>query len=178
MTSFYIASPFIATYQIKELNLPYTFIMLVNFGTSLLRMFLTLRMGKYGDRYGMAKVLKYAFAALGVQYLILAFTMQSNAYAMTIIGALCSAAAWSFIGIGMFGIQLEFLERDKRIIQLTFMSAISGVLCFFCFMGWSKNLNRITKDRDFNWNSFNLCITSAIFNRFYYDYSYSPLHEI
>lgn len=66
MTSFYIASPFIVTYQIKELNLPYTFIMIVNFSTSLLRMFLTLRIGKYGDRYGMAKVLKYAFAALGV----------------------------------------------------------------------------------------------------------------
>ncbi len=130
MTSFYIAAPFIATYQIKELNLPYTFIMLVNFGSCLFRMFLTLRMGKYGDRYGMARVLKYAFAALGIQYLILALTIPSNAYVMTIIGAICSAAAWSFIGIGMFGIQLEFLERDKRIMQLTLMSAISGVFGF------------------------------------------------
>jgi Na+/melibiose symporter-like transporter len=130
MTSFYIAAPFIATYQIKELNIPYTFIMIVNFGACLFRMFLTLRMGKCGDRYGMAKVLKYAFAALGVQYLILALTMPNNAYIMTIIGTLCAAAAWSFIGIGMFGIQLEFLDRDKRIMQLTLMSAISGVYGF------------------------------------------------
>lgn len=145
MTSFYIASPFIATYQIKELNLPYTFIMVVNFGTSLLRMLLTLRMGKFGDRYGMAKVLKYAFAALGVQYLILAFTIPGNAYAMTIIGALCSAAAWSFIGIGMFGIQLEFLERDKRIMQLTLMSAISGVYGFFVSWVGAKILTALQR---------------------------------
>lgn len=140
MTSFYIAAPFIATYQIRELNLPYTFIMIVNFGSCLFRMFLTLRMGKFGDRYGMAKVLKYAFAALGVQYIILAFTIPSNAYLMTIIGALFSAAAWSFIGIGMFGIQLEFLERDKRITQLTLMSAISGVFGFFVTWIGSKIL--------------------------------------
>lgn len=131
MTSFYIACPFIATYQIKELNLPYTFLMLVNFGSCLFRMFLTLRMGKLGDRYGMARMLKYAFAALGIQYLILVLTVPGNAYGMTIIGALFSAAAWSFIGIGMFGIQLELLDRDKRITQLTLVSSISGVFGFF-----------------------------------------------
>lgn len=71
--------------------------------------------------------------------------MPSNAYAMTIIGALCSAAAWFFIGIGMFGIQLEFFERDKGIMQLTFMSAISGVYGFFVSWVGAKILTALQR---------------------------------
>ncbi len=45
--------------------------------------------------------------------------------------AFFSACGWSFIGIGLFGIQLEFLEEKKRMIQLSLLSSISGVYGFF-----------------------------------------------
>lgn len=130
MTCFYIASPFNASYQIKELALPYTFIMVIGFLSNLGRIYLTPKIGKLADRYGMAKILKYVMFSLGISYLIIAFTVPGNAYVMTIIGTVFSALGWTFIGPGLFGLQLEFLNKDKRVIQLTILSSLSGVYGF------------------------------------------------
>ena len=37
---------------------------------------------------------------------------------------------WSFAGIGLFGIQLELLNEEKRTLQLSILSAIGGVYGF------------------------------------------------
>lgn len=130
MTSLYIANPFNASYQIKELNLPYTYIMVVGFLANILRISITPKVGKLGDKYGMARVLKYALSALGMYYLIMAFTVPGNARIMTVIGTLFSAVGWSFIGIGLFGVQLDFLSREHRMSQLTILLSISGAYGF------------------------------------------------
>lgn len=141
MTCFYIASPFNASYQIKELALPYTFIMVIGFLANLVRIYLTPKIGKIADKYGMAKILKYVMFALGVSYLVTAFTVPSNAYVMVIIGTTFSALGWTFIGPGLFGVQLEFLNKDKRVIQLTILSSLSGVYGFAVSYVGSRILN-------------------------------------
>lgn len=141
MTSFYIAAPFNASYQIKELGLSYTFIMVVGFVSNLYRISITPRIGRLGDRYGMARVLKHALLSLGIYYVLMAFTIPKNAYAMIVIGAIFSATAWSFIGIGLFGIQLDFLSRDRRMPQLTILLSISGAYGFFISLAGGKILD-------------------------------------
>ncbi|PHV71889.1 MFS transporter [Sporanaerobium hydrogeniformans] len=131
MLSFYIALPFNASYQIKELQLPYTFIMMVGFLSNMMRVCLTPKLGKLADTYGMARILKYVLFALGISQLMIACTVPSNAYRMTIISTFFAALGWTFIGPGLFGIQLEFLEKDKRVIQLTILSSLSGMFGFF-----------------------------------------------
>lgn len=37
---------------------------------------------------------------------------------------------WSFAGIGLFGIQLELLNEEKRTLQLSILSSIGGVYGF------------------------------------------------
>lgn len=130
LTSFYIASPFNASYQIKELGLSYTYIMIVGFITNLFRISITPYMGKLGDKYGMAKVLKYTLLSLGIYYLIIAVTPPENAYVMFAIASVFSGFGWTFIGIGLFGVQLEFLTRERRMPQLTILLSISGLYGF------------------------------------------------
>lgn len=128
---FFISTPFHASYQINILKLPYTFIMLVGFILNLYRIYITPKLGKMADRYGMAKLLRYTLFALGLNILTMAFAVPGNAYPMHILASFFSSTAWAFVGIGLFGVQLDFYKKDKRMIWLTITSSISGVFGFF-----------------------------------------------
>lgn len=129
--AFYICSPFNASYQIKELSLPYTFIMFIAFIANLYRIYISPKMGRLADRLGMARMLRYTLFCLGLNFLSMAFTVPANAYPMTILTTILSSTAWSFVGIGLFGVQLDFFQSDKRMTWLTITSSISGFLGFF-----------------------------------------------
>ncbi len=129
--SFFICAPFNASYQIKDLSLPYTFIMVIAFIANLYRIYITPKIGRLADRFGMAKMLRYSLFCLGLNFLAMALTVPGNAYLMTIVATFFSATAWSFVGIGLFGVQLDFFRSDKRMTWLTITSSVSGVLGFF-----------------------------------------------
>jgi MFS family permease len=128
--AFYICIPFNASYQINDLKLPYTFIMLVGFILNLYRIYITPRLGRLADKHGMAKILRFSFFALGLNFLSMAFTMPFNAYPMYILGSFFASTAWAFVGIGLFGIQLDFFKNEKRMTWLTITSSLSGVFGF------------------------------------------------
>ncbi len=128
--AFYIAIPFNASYQINQLALPYTFIMLVGFIANLYRICIAPKLGRMADKHGMAKILRYSLFALGLNLLTMAFAVPGNAYQMQIVAAILGSTAWAFLGIGLFGIQLDFFKNDKRMIWLTLTSSISGVFGF------------------------------------------------
>ncbi len=130
ITAFYICLPFNASYQINELNLPYTFIMLVGFIFNLYRIYITPKLGRMADKFGMGKLLRYSLLALGISMLATTFTMPFNAYPMLIVTAFFGSTAWAFVGIGLFGIQLDFYRSDKRMIWLTITSSLSGLFGF------------------------------------------------
>ena len=140
---FFMSSPYNSIYQIKELNLQYTFIMTVGLFANFLRMWLTPIWGKFGDKYGMARVLKYAFMVMAVYYLVTAFTVPENAWYMFPVTMLFAAGAWSFIGIGMLGVQLDYLPSEKRISYLSINSAIGGICGFLASILGGELLKRI-----------------------------------
>ena len=130
LTAFYTSSPFNTSYQIKELNLPFTFIMLVGFFGNLVRIVITPVVGRMGDRFGMAYMYKYSLIGILLNFAFMAVSVPSNAYPMTIAATIFSAVGWSFAGIGLFGIQLELLNEEKRTLQLSILSSIGGVYGF------------------------------------------------
>jgi MFS family permease len=130
ITAFYICLPFNSSYQINDLKLPYTFIMLVGFIFNLYRIYITPKLGRMADKFGMGKLLRYTLLALGVNMLSTTFTMPFNAYPMLIVAAFFASTAWAFVGIGLFGIQLDFYRSDKRMTWLTITSSLSGLFGF------------------------------------------------
>jgi MFS family permease len=129
--AFYICTPFNASYQINDLALPYTFIMLVSFIANLYRIYITPKFGRLADKHGMAKLLRFTLFALGLNFLTMAFTIPGNAYPLYIIGTIFGSTAWAFVGIGLFGVQLDFFKNEKRMVWLTITSSISGIFGFF-----------------------------------------------
>jgi MFS family permease len=128
--AFYICLPFNASYQINDLALPYTFIMLVGFIANLYRIYITPKFGRMADKFGMARMLRYTMFALGLNMLFMAFTIPVNKYPIFIIGTLFGATAWAFVGIGLFGVQLDFFKSEKRMVWLTITSSLSGLFGF------------------------------------------------
>jgi MFS family permease len=130
ISAFYICLPFNSSYQINDLKLPYTFIMLVGFIFNLYRIYITPKLGRMADKYGMARLLRYSLFSLGLNQLSMTFTMPFNAYPMLIVSTFLSSTAWAFVGIGLFGIQLDFYKSEKRMTWLTITSSLSGLFGF------------------------------------------------
>jgi MFS family permease len=147
--AFYICVPFYASYQINDLHLPYTFLMLVGFILNLYRIYITPKLGRMADKHGMAKLLRYSILALGINLLVMALTMPFNAYLMQILGNFFGSTAWAFINIGLFGIQLDFFRPDKRMIWLTITSSLCGLFGFLvsivggALLSWFQSLTII-----------------------------------
>lgn len=146
-TSFYCAAPFNTSYQLTELSLPFTFIMVIGFLGNMLRIAITPFMGKMGDRYGMAFLYKYTLMGILMYYIFFALAVPSNAYPMIIVGTVCSALGWSFAGIGLFGVQLELLDEKKRDLQLSILSSLSGVYGFVVSLVAGELLDFLQKAR-------------------------------
>lgn len=145
ISGFYICVPFIASYQVNVLKLPYTFMMLVGFVCNLYRIYITPKFGRMADKHGMAKILKITLMILGFNLLAIAFTVPANAYPFYIIGTVLGSTAWAFVGIGLFGVQLDFFRSDKRMIWLSLVSSISGVLGFLVSIIGGRLLSLLEK---------------------------------
>lgn len=141
LSAFFIASPFNSSYQIKDLSLPYTYIMALSFITSMLRVYLTPKAGRLADRVGMAKVMRWALTAMGIHYMMMMLSRPGNAYVTAAAAALFSSLGWIFIGIGMLGIQLELLDEKKRIVQFALLSILSGIYGFAISFVAGKAIN-------------------------------------
>jgi MFS family permease len=134
--AFFICLPFNASYQINDLSLPYTFIMLISFIANLYRIYITPKFGRLADKHGMAKILRYTLFALGLSSLAVTFTVPANAYPLFIISTVFGSTAWAFVGIGLFGVQLDFFKSEKRMVWLTITSSLSGIFGFlFSILG-------------------------------------------
>jgi hypothetical protein len=143
--AFYICAPFNSSYMINDLALPYTFIMLVSFIFNLYRIYIMPRLGRMADKHGMGKLLRYTLFSLGLNFLTVAFMMPFNAYPMYILATFFGSTAWAFVGIGLFGIQLDFYRSEKRMIWLTLTSSVSGLFGFLVSVIGGTVLDRLQK---------------------------------
>ena len=139
----YLSMPYNAIYYIKELNLPYTFITAIVFGANMIRMAATPIWAKFGDKRGMAKTLKYAYGCMFLCNLLLAFTLPHNAYLLYPISMVIGSLGWAFIGVGLLGVQLDYIPHDKRISYMSINAAISGLTGFLASYAGGKILSYI-----------------------------------
>jgi hypothetical protein len=130
ITAFQSAMPFNASYQIKELGLSFSYLMIIGFLTSIFRVIISPRIGRLGDKYGMARTLKYAFGGLLLHHFFMVFITEANAFIGVGLACVCSAYAWSFVGTGLFNIQLNMISEENRTTQLSIISVITGIWGF------------------------------------------------
>ena len=137
--------PFNFSYQLNELKLSYTYITVIGFGCSLLRIFITPTVGKEADKAGMAKTVERGMILVAIHYLVMVFAKASNGYITYTLATIFSCCAWAYTGIGFLGIQLEFFDKEKRVLLFSLFSAISGLYGFLVSFVTGKLLDWIQK---------------------------------
>ena len=145
MTAYFVAMPFNFSYQLNELKLSYTYITVIGFGCSLLRIFITPTVGKEADKAGMAKTVERGMILVAIHYLVMVFAKASNGYITYTLATIFSCCAWAYTGIGFLGIQLEFFDKEKRVLLFSLFSAISGLYGFLVSFVTGKLLDWIQK---------------------------------
>lgn len=128
--TYYISCPYNASYSIKELGLSFTFISAVGFGANIARIFIARKLGAWADRTSMGRILRYTVFLLGLHHLVWAAMRPETAVGMYILMSVLSTTAWSFIGVGLFGVKLELMPEGGRQVQLAVTAAVSGVVGF------------------------------------------------
>ncbi|MFI3175361.1 MAG: MFS transporter [Bacillota bacterium] len=128
--SFNFSSPYNSSFQIKELGLPFMYLTVLNFFGGAFRIFLSPKMGRIADKLGMAIVLKWALMGILVNQVFLSFGNAGNAYWVTSLGCVGAAFGWSFLGTGLFALQILLLDKEKRVMQLSIISVLSGIMAF------------------------------------------------
>ncbi|NLO83829.1 MAG: MFS transporter [Clostridiales bacterium] len=128
--TFNIASPFNAGYSVKQMALSYSYLSIIAFAGSVVRMLLSPKMGRFADRLGMARMLRYVLMVFAVHYGAWMLMVPQNANILYAGMQLLSSVAWSFIGVGLFGIKLELLPPEHRTIKFAISAAISGAFGF------------------------------------------------
>lgn len=149
MTAYFVAMPFNFSYQLNELKLSYTYITVISFACSLLRILITPLVGKGADKIGMAKTVERGMALVAFHYLVMVFARASNGYITYTIATIFSCCAWAYTGIGFLGIQLEFFDKERRVVLFSLFSAISGLYGFLVSFATGKLVDWIQKKEIF-----------------------------
>lgn len=145
MTAYFVAMPFNFSYQLNELKLSYTYITVISFVCSLLRILITPAVGKAADRVGMVKTVERGMALVTLHYLVMVFARASNGYLTYTVATIFSCCAWAYTGIGFLGIQLEFFDKERRVVLFSLFSAISGIYGFLVSFVTGKLLDFLRK---------------------------------
>ncbi|MDY3919790.1 MAG: MFS transporter [Candidatus Limivivens sp.] len=145
VTGYYVAIPFNSSYQVKELQLPYTYLMVLSFVTNLLRIYLAPKAGKLADKIGIARVTKWTLGAVLGYLLVMVCSVPSNAYVTSALSAAFLALGWTFVGTGMLGLQLESFPEEKRIVQFALFSVLSGTYGFLVSVVAGNLINALQK---------------------------------
>jgi len=141
--AYYIAQPFNTSYQLKELDLSFTYIMVVNFIANMVRIAVMPIIGKKADRIGRAKMLSRVLTLFATGYYFMMMAVPENGQLMFTVSTFFNAVSWCFISIGLLCIQLEFLNQETRMFEFALLTAISGVFGFLVSAVTGRFLNHL-----------------------------------
>ena len=129
-SAYFFSTPYFGIYQISNLALSYTYIMIMGFVGSIVRIALTPMGGKIADKKSWALVLKAALLVMAAAFIINAFTVPKNAQAMFAIFSVLTGIGWAGVAPGIFALQLDLAPDGDKTAYLGINAAIMGVCGF------------------------------------------------
>ena len=125
-----ISTPFLSTYQIKELGFSMTFVAWLSVINASVRIISSMFLGRYADRNSFAKMLKICYLIVAASFLAMTFTTPSNGHIMYTVYEVFMAAAMGGINSAEINLVFDSLSPDKRKNTLSIKQIAYG-LCGF-----------------------------------------------
>jgi len=130
-----IASPFFAVYMLTDLQLSYTFYMIITLAASLASLLSMPLWGKIIDNFGMVKVMKFTglFAALSPLFWLpsLLFTNLNNVLFFLVFVELFSGFVWGGFNLAISNFIFSAVTKERIGICTSYYSLIISVFVFF-----------------------------------------------
>ena len=125
-----ITTPFLSTYQIKELGFSMTFISTVGIVVSFLQMFVVYFFGRYSMRHSYASILRiaYVFALVAFGFVMLSTT--SNGYVMFTIYRIVNLFFGSASAVSATSLLFTIVPPSERTSALAFNTIVTGLIGF------------------------------------------------
>jgi len=125
-----ITTPFLSTYQIKELGFSMTFISTVTVVLSFVNILVVYFFGKYSTNHSYSKIfeLSYVFGLIG--FGIIAFTNAANGHVMFTIYRIVNLFFGGAAGVTSTALIFSIVNENERTSALAFKSVIMGLFGF------------------------------------------------
>ena len=127
----YATTPFMGTYQTKELAFTMTFATVIAMVGSLLRALFSQPMGKFADKYSFSKMLIVCFSIAAVAYGVNIFTVPSNGKIFYFIHYALHCIAMAGINSATINLIYDYVEPNQRTQALALNQTLAGFTGFF-----------------------------------------------
>ncbi len=127
----YSATPFYASYQIKELGFTMAFVSILSIAHAVVRTIFSKPLGNYADKYSFAKMLNICFITMIVGFGINIFTVPENGKVFFTIYYMLYAVAMAGINSAVINLIYDYVDKEKRIGTLALNSTLAGFAGFF-----------------------------------------------
>lgn len=127
----HIVSPFMGTYQTKELGFTTTFASVIAIVGSLTRALCSRPIGKFADKFSFAKMLIICYSAEILAFGVAIFIMPSNGGVLYFIYAMLGAVGMAGINSAGTNLIFDYVDERHRVSALAVSQTLSGFAGFF-----------------------------------------------
>lgn len=124
------ATPFYATYQLKELGFSMTFISVLSIAYSVVRVLVSPALGRYADRNSFSRMVLLCFGVAATGFFVNCFTVPENGKMFYTAYYCLSAVSMAGINSALTNLVYDHVKGDNRRSALAISSALGG-LCGF-----------------------------------------------
>lgn len=145
------SSPFYGSYQIKELGLSQAVVWILAACGSLVRALVSVPLGKFADKMGFAKILRFCLMIFGVSFLCITVATPSNGLVCFLLYYIFTGVAMSGIGSAMMNLVFDYVQPEERADALAVTQAVGGVAGFCTTLCVSPLVSLIQNDGNRFW---------------------------
>ena len=127
----HIVSPFMGTYQTKELGFSTTFASVIAMVGSLTRALCSRPIGKFADKFSFAKMLIICYSAEILAFAVAIFIVPSNGGVLYFIYAMLGAVGMAGINSAGTNLIFDYVDEAHRVSALAVSQTLSGFAGFF-----------------------------------------------
>ena len=141
----YVTTPFLGTYQIKELGFSMVFVSLLTVLYSVSRALISKPLGRYADRTSFVNMFNVCFLFMAAAFAVNIFTTPENGKFMFSLHYLLYALGSAGITSGEINLIYESVDHEHRMGALALKSTLAGLAGFFTSLLVSPLVDYIQK---------------------------------
>ena len=138
-------SPFLGTYEIKELGFSMTFVAVLTAINAGVRIIASIFLGKCADKKSFAYMLKICYCLVAVSFLAVTFTTPANGYFMFTVYTVFMGAAMGGINSAELNLIFDYVTPENQKNALAIKQSLYGVFSFCSTLAATPLLNKIQK---------------------------------